>query len=212
MATKRKAGKGITVDFTGVEAGGGGRLLPEDTYLFEIKEVEYIEESASSGQPYLKFILAVADGEFSGTRAWDNFSLQPQSLWKLRGLMETLGMDIVEGGMDIDPKEFEGILVKADVIHEEYQGKQKHRVNAYMPAESESIADTKASASTSSVKRKPAAAAEPAAATWSKKQKVSFMDGKKKVSGTIFDVKGDSITVQVGSDEYEVSADDLEAA
>lgn len=205
MARVKKAST-IKVDFTGVEAGGGGRLLPEGTYLFEVEDVEP-DVGADSGQPYLKFTLKVAEGDYANTKAWDNFSLQPQSLWKLRGLMETLEMEVIDGEMEIDPKEFVEMLVRAEVIHEEYQGKQKHRISSYLPANSETKAEVKAAATPA--KKKPAAA-EPEPG-WQKGQKVTFMDGKKKLAGKVVSVEGDTVTVRVGTDEYEIDGGDLEA-
>jgi len=205
MVTRSKKGNTIRVDFTGVEAGGGGRLLPEGTYLFEIKEVEQ-DTGADSGQPYLKFTLKVAEGDYVGTQAWDNFSLQPQALWKLRGLMETLEMEVIDGEMDIDPKEFIGILVNADILHEEYNGKPKHRVNSYTPVGAESKAEVRTESTPAKKKPAPVESSD-----WQKGQKVTFMDGKKKVAGKVISVDGKTVTVRAGTDEYEIDGGDLEA-
>lgn len=209
---RKKSGRSVSVDFTGVDSGGGGRLLPEDTYLFEIKEIEE-KEGESSGQPYLAFTLEVADGEFVKTRAWDNFSLQPQALWKLRGLLETIGMDVPDGSMDIDLDELIGVMVKADVIHEPWEGKQKHRINSYMPADAESVEEVKEVKATPKkvVKKKPPEEEEEAG--WQKGDKVTFMDEKKKILGKVISVNDKGVvTVRSGSDEYEIDGTDLEAA
>lgn len=208
----------ISVDFTGVEAGGGGRLLPEDRYLFEVKEVNE-EEGQDSGQPYLEVQLVVADGEYEGTKAYDNLSLQPQALWKLRGFMEALGLETVDGPMDINPEEFVGMMVECDIIHEDYKGKNKHRVAGYFPAE-DTGAETSGAAPAKSNgaggngstvrKRTPEPAAEEA--DWKLRQRVAFQDGKKRLEGVIVKLDGDSVTVRVGRDEYEMATSDIEAA
>ena len=213
MATVKKGKKLIKVDFTGVEAGG--RLLPEGQYLFELEDIEQ-KEGEESGKPYLQFELAVADGDFKGTKAWDNMSLQPQSLWKLRGFLEAAGFPTEDGAMQLDPDEMIGLMVNGDVFHEEYKGKTKHRIGSYSGVEDSTAAaaeEEEAPAPATSKKKKPAPPPdEDDAPTWAKKQKVAFMDGKKRLVGTITGIDGDAITVKVGEDEYEMGADDLESA
>src|ERR1700752_3499984 len=123
MATSRrnKGKKTISVDFTGVSVDGGN-LLEEGDYPFEVDEIEE-KEGEDSGQPYLAFKFKVADGDDKGVVAYDNMSLQPQSLWKLRGFMEAAGLETVDGPMDLDIDEMIGLVVTGHVIHEEYRGK-----------------------------------------------------------------------------------------
>src|SRR3990172_8523532 len=129
MATPKKSGKRkstVQIDFTGVTSGGG-RLLPEERFKFEVEDVE-LKNSENSGEDYFAVTLSVVDGEYEGTKAWDNFSLQPQALWKLRGLLEVLEIDVPDGVMDFDSQDLVGTIVGADIIHEDYKGKPKHRV------------------------------------------------------------------------------------
>lgn len=210
MATK-KGKKLITVDFTGVDAGSAGKLLPEGPTQFEVDEIEQ-KVSDNSGEPYLAITLKVMEGEENaGVKAWDNMSLQPQALWKLRGFLDACGIETVDGEMDLDPDEIIGLVVTGDVVHEEYKGKTKHRIAGYSPIEE---AKPKASAKTATAKKKPAKVEEPEEEKeeWKVKQKVAFMDGKKRIEGTISDIDGDTITVRVGKEEYEMGPDDLEAA
>lgn len=203
----------VKVDFTGVSTEGGGRLLPEDTYKFEVKEVTQ-ETSDKSGEDYLAFTFEVVDGEFEGTKAWDNMSLQPQALWKLRSFMEAAGEETEDGEMEIDPQDFVGLVVQANVIHEPYKGKEKHRIDTYSPAED----DTPAKGSS---KKRPSKNEEPEDETtpqWKVNQKVSFKDGKKTLTGKVKEIDGDQVTVLVkgvskdADGEYEMSASELEAA
>lgn len=191
----RKTGKRgtITVDFTGIETGGG-RLLPEGDYLFEIEEVT-LETSENSGADYLKFTLVVSDGKFKGAKAWDNFSLQPQALWRLKSLMETLEMEVPDGVTELDPKEFEGLIVGATVFHEEYQGKTKHKIGEYFPA-SESTDEEK-----------------PSPKNFKVGQRVSFRDGKRTLQGKITDIDDSTdpptLTVRSGSEDYELTPEEV---
>lgn len=213
MAKKGK--KLIKVDFTGVTTEGGGRLLPEEQFKFEVKDVEQ-EVGADSGEPYLKMTFEVVDGEFEGTKAWDNMTLQPQGLWKLRGFMEAAGLETVDGEMDIDPDELIGLVVLGNVIHEKYKNKDKHRIDSY-----ESVDGPAAEAETDAPAPRRKKGAEPdaeAETDWKKGQKVTFMDGKKKIKGTIAKIDGEKVDILVkgvskeADGEYEMTTDDIEAA
>lgn len=218
---KKKGSNVISVDFTGVEAGSSGKLLPEGPTKFEIEEVTP-EEGESSGKPYLKIALAVVDGEDNaGVKAWDNMSLQPQALWKLRGFLDAVGIETVDGEMDIDPDELQGLIVVGDVVHEEYQGKTKHRISGYSAVEDEETEKPKSKKkkeekeeATSSKKKvvKKAAEEEEEETEWKVKQKVTFKDGKKQMEGVITAIEDDEVTVRVGKDEYQMGLDDIEAA
>lgn len=206
MATKKKGKRVIQVDFTGVEAGTGGRLLPERQYNFEVEDVSE-EEGESSGEPYLKMTLAVTEGDYEGTKAWDNMSLQPQALWKLRGFLEAAGCPTEDGKMNIDPDDLIGLVVEADVVHEEYKGKKKHRIAGYTLPKVDDGGDGKVAVAGGGKKK--ATAADDDDATFKVKQKVKFKDGKKFLKGIITEVKGDQISVKVGEDEYEMDASDV---
>lgn len=225
MATNRKSntrGNSIRVDFTGVEAGGGGRLLPEGVYQFEVIDIER-KVGESSKEPYLAFELAVADdGEFKGTKCWDNFSLQPQSLWKLRGFLDAAGQETVDGPMDLDLDELVGLVVEAEVFHETYKGKDKHRIGSYLV--SDGATDDGARETAAAHTTRPAADEAPAAPARRRRaaadedaddgsprvgMKVSFKDGRKVLKGTISEINGDVIAVKVGQDEFEMGLEDL---
>lgn len=207
MAVK-KGKKLIKVDFTGVEAGGGGRVLPEGPIQLELKEIEE-KEGEESGKPYLEFALEVVDGEYEGTKVWDNMSLQSQALWKLRGFMEAGGHATEDGPMQIDPDDLIGTVVMGDIIHEDYRGKTKNRVNGYSSVDAAAEPDAKTEKG--GARKKAAGKKEP---EFELKQKVSFKDGKKTLEGTIteIDEEKNEYTVKVGKEEYVIGPDDIEAA
>lgn len=212
MATSRKSNKKlIKVDFTGVTADGGGKLIDEGPQLFELVGVEE-KEGSESGKDYLEFKLQASEGDADGTVVYDNMSLQPQALWKLRGFMEAAGIPTEDGPMQLDIEgDFIGVMVMGDVIHEEYKNKPKNRIQGYSPAEEPEPA-TPAAGSKKKVTRK---AAEPETPDWQEGQKVSFKDGKKTINGTLtgFDAKSKLWTVDVPKDgEYEMGEEDLIAA
>lgn len=128
--TKRKKA-GWKVDFTGVESGG--KVLSEGRHLLQVDSIEE-KEGESSGEPYLAVKFKVVSDKGSGTPVYDNFSLQPQSLWKLRGMLESMGVE-VDGEFEFTSDDLADHTVGAEIVHEEYQGKVKNRISGYFMAD-----------------------------------------------------------------------------
>jgi hypothetical protein len=120
-----KAVKGIKVDFSEVESQDFS--LPNGPYILAVTSVEK-KRSESSGNDYLAWEYKVSEGKHKGKKVWDNTSLQPQALWRLRNLLEAMGMEIEDGEMDIDLDELAGELVGVEIENEKYQGKNKARI------------------------------------------------------------------------------------
>lgn len=212
---KRKGKNLIRVNFEGVQTGGGGRLLPEGTYSFELEELEE-EVGQDSGEPYLKGTFKVAEGEYEGTKAWDNFSLQPQALWKLRSFLESAGYATEDAEMELDPDELIGLVGTADIIHEDYKNKTKHRINSWL-VENEEGAETtgKEEPAKGGPRKKPTngSAEKKDEPEFSVGDAVSFKEGKKTLRGKISEMDDDdNITVKVGKEEYVMTAADISAA
>ena len=120
-----KTAKGIKVDFSEVESQDFS--LPNGPYILAVSSVEK-KRSESSGNDYLSWEYKVAEGKHKGKKVWDNTSLQPQALWRLRNLLEAMGMEIEDGEMDIDLDDLAGELVGVEIENEKYQGKNKARI------------------------------------------------------------------------------------
>jgi hypothetical protein len=136
MARKAAAAKAnkktskISVDFTGVETR---ILLPEGIYNAKVASVEM---EPNDGKPYLKWTFRTIDDDpkLNDKPLYNNTSLQPQSLWVLGSLLETLGVDRPDGAMDLDLDELVDLELGLVVEHEEYQGKQRAKVVDFTPA------------------------------------------------------------------------------
>ena len=128
----KKTSNSVKVDFTGVETGGFE--VPDGPYVLAVQVVTQ-KKSQESGNPYLAWEFKVDEGKYKGRKIWDNTSLQPQALWKLRSMLECMGMDIEDGEFELDLSDFEGMKVGAEIANEKYQGKDKPRVVGYMPEE-----------------------------------------------------------------------------
>lgn len=130
MKSKSK-GSIIKVDFEGVEAF---KTVPEADYVVGIDEVTK-ETGSDSGEPYLAWTFVITKGKLKGQKLFYNTSLQPKSLWNLRGVLEAFGLEVLDGVMEIDLKELNDHDGKAGVSveHEKYEGKNKARVVDVFP-------------------------------------------------------------------------------
>lgn len=133
MAKRRKSGV-IEVDFTGVKSGG--RAVPDGRYKAKIIEWTQ-EEGKDSGEPYLQLKWEITSKKCGGaTVQFDNYTLQPQGLWRLKGLLESMGEDVPDSSMDLDMDELvDGPECIIDVVNEERDGKRYPRVAGTAPLE-----------------------------------------------------------------------------
>jgi hypothetical protein len=102
MAKVKRRAKGnvISVDFTGVKSGGA--TIPDGRYAAKITAVEQ-KEGKESGEPYLELTWEVTSKKCNGREVrFDNYSQQPQALWRLKGLLEALEIEVPDDEMEID--------------------------------------------------------------------------------------------------------------
>jgi len=98
--TRRKKGNVVSVDFTGVKAGGA--TVPDGRYKAKIIEVSQ-EVGQDSGEPYLQLTWEITSEKCNGRELkFDNYSLQPQALWRLKSMLEALEVEVPDGEQDID--------------------------------------------------------------------------------------------------------------
>jgi len=129
----RKKKNVISVDFEGVESGGG-RPIADGYYTASITKIEE-KEGESSGEPYLACQWKIGEEQkCAGARLYDNISLQPQSLWRFRTILECIGFEVEDGPMDIDPEDILEEECGIEVVNEEYDGKDKPRITGFLPA------------------------------------------------------------------------------
>jgi hypothetical protein len=97
---RRKKGNVISVDFTGVKSGGA--TVPDGRYAAKIIAVEQ-KEGKESGEPYVELTWEITSQKCNGRELWfDNYSLQPQALWRLKGMLEAMEVEVPDGEQDID--------------------------------------------------------------------------------------------------------------
>jgi len=224
MATRSRAAKksGISVDFSNTETSG---VLEEGDYLVEVDEVE--DKESSTGNPMLVFTFKVTEGEGKGRKLFHNCSLQPQALFNLRAVLEALGNEVPQGVLELDPSDLIGQTCGVSVNHEQYEGKTKARIAEFFDAselgeatETEPEAPTKPAAkpapkaSAPEPEAKPAASkkkkAEPEEPTFAVGDLVSFTDDDgDELSGKVTEITGDTASVKVGKEIWELDLSDL---
>lgn len=130
---KKRKGNVVSVDFTGVESGG--RACPDGTFKAEITSA--VEEESSTGNPMVVAKFKILSGKGKGALIYDNLSLQPQALFRLKALCEAVGLE-ADGASDIDLDELVGQEILVDVENETYEGKKRPRAVGYAAIDSAS--------------------------------------------------------------------------
>jgi len=130
MATKSRKGRSpssINVDLSGVEASR--KAIPEGTY--EVVVNEATQKNSRDGNPMISFEFEVQEGPHKGAKLYENCSLQPQALFKLKSVLLALGIDIPNKAFDLNLRDLIGLTCEVEVGHEVYEGKKRARILQY---------------------------------------------------------------------------------
>lgn len=129
MARKRK------FDMSKVESF---KRCAEGIHTAKIVEVQ--ENTTQAGDDMLTMAFEVIKGDSKGARVYDNFVLTDKALWKLKQLLQTLGIKC-DGKIVLDLDKLVGKVCDITVFHEEYNGKLKARIDEYTAIKRESSDD-----------------------------------------------------------------------
>lgn len=129
MARKTK------VDFSGVESYN---IPGEGKKHVRIMKVE--EATSQGGNDVLKFTFEVVKGEDKGCRIIESFSLAENALWKLKSLLQALGMKC-DKKVTLDLDKLEGKELVIEVKHEEYNGTTRAKSNTFFKVGADSDED-----------------------------------------------------------------------
>lgn len=107
--------KSVSLDFSQV-----GKQFEEDMeYALEVKACTL---ETGSEYPYFSFQFKGVDPDYENSVMYHNASTSPQSLWRLRPLLEAFGMDIPDGPMDLEAEDFVGMQCMASTKSESKPG------------------------------------------------------------------------------------------
>lgn len=112
----------MKLDFTGVETFN---MPAEGVHKVKIEKIE--ETVSQGGNDMFKVTFVVIAGASKGCKVIENYPLIDTALWKLKGLLEAIGMK-ADGRVRIDLDKMEGKTLELTVKYEEYEGKDRARV------------------------------------------------------------------------------------
>src|SRR5271165_543569 len=92
----------LTADFTNVESGGGRVRVPEGDYRARVTGVK-VGTAKSSGNTMLIWEFTGVEGKLKGKKLKDYTTLNPEALWKLKSLLEALGIEVPKKKLDLTP-------------------------------------------------------------------------------------------------------------
>lgn len=112
----------LNLDFSNVQ---GNVVLEEGMYNVTIEKVE--EKTSSTGKPML---LVRFKEEEEGAVIFENYVLTEEALWKLKELLSAAGIEC-SGTVDFDTEELVGLMFKAKIVKEQYNGSDMNRIKKY---------------------------------------------------------------------------------
>lgn len=132
----------LVADFKGVDSGGGRVRIPEGDYRAKVKEVKV--GTSKEGNTMLIWTFEISEGKCKGKSFKDYTTLGANALWKLKGLLETLGVKVPSSKVDLTPviKKVRGKELGITVQDDEYEGKISSKIADYIDLETLEDADT----------------------------------------------------------------------
>lgn len=140
----------LRIDFTDVEEQTEFKPIPpskQNVMITDWDQGETGDNSKNPGSPKLTLELTVQDGDYNGRRIWDTFTFGEKSLWKIKGLLNSLGLlddqsswtvaEILEAAPDWIGKELVVRLAVQPARKDERTGNEyqaRNQVKGYFPA------------------------------------------------------------------------------
>ena len=109
----------VKVDMTGVESYN---KASEGQHVVRILSID--EKTSQGGNDMLQCCFEVV----KGCRVYENYPLIDTALWKLKGMLQAIGMK-AEGKISLDLDKLIGKQLIVEVIHEDYNGQERARVS-----------------------------------------------------------------------------------
>lgn len=127
-----KSNRKVKLDMTGVESY---TRCPEGEHLARVKKAE-MGTVQGSGDDCIKAVFEVIKGDGKGCNVFETFSLSEKALWKLKSFLSAIGLKC-DGKFQLDLDKVEGKICVIDVIHEEYNGQKRAKIDAYIKQSSD---------------------------------------------------------------------------
>lgn len=123
----------IRVDFGKEEEGGGaGVRVKEGDYLGKIISVKK-GRSSEKDTPYVQVDVKILDaGKAKGKIVSDRLYITPKSLFRLRSLLEALGLTVPKKVVNIPGKKLVGKEVGITAVDDEWEGRIRSRIGDFL--------------------------------------------------------------------------------
>lgn len=119
----------IELDLSEQEAWGGAYELAPPGY-YDLTVVGFVQKNAkSSGNPMIAVTFEIASGEFQGRKVFNNYSLSPKALGRIKKLMLACRTELSR----IIASQFMGQTIRGEVIHTTGEGSVDATGNALEP-------------------------------------------------------------------------------
>ena len=116
------ASKKVRVDFSGVESF---QRPSEGEHVAKIVSAEL--KQSQGGNDMIVVAFEVTKGQDKGSRVFENYPLVENALWKLKGMLQAIGMKC-DGKVQLDLDKLIGKVCIISVTDEEYDGKIRSRI------------------------------------------------------------------------------------
>lgn len=116
------ASKKVKLDFTGVESF---QRPSEGQHVAKIVSAEL--KQSQGGNDMIVVAFEVTKGQDKGARVFENYPLSENALWKLKGMLQAIGMKC-DGKVQLDLDKLIGKICIVEVIDDEYNGQVRSRV------------------------------------------------------------------------------------
>jgi hypothetical protein len=132
MATRKRPAGTIRIDFTQEESGGGGRVrVPEGDYKARVFAVK--PDTSKEGNPMLVWTFEGVSGKLKGKKLTDYTSLTPKALWKVRSILEALGVEAPSKSVfELPTKKVLNKELGITLEDDEYNGKISSKIQDYI--------------------------------------------------------------------------------
>jgi len=123
----------VIIDFSKEEGGGGGNRIrvKEGDYHVKILKARH-DTSAEKGTPGLVVTFRLVGGKHDGKKFEEWFYLTPKSLWRVRKLLEAVGMSVPAKKVRIPTEKLRGKELGVTLTDDEYEGRISSRVSDVM--------------------------------------------------------------------------------
>lgn len=119
----------LPMNMSDVEASSTFEVMPPGNYEVEINEMK-LKKSAAGNDYFAITYKVINDDEFAGQKLWDNVSLVPAALFKLKQLSLACGINIED---ELDTEDFLGATLEVVVdIGKNQNGEDRNEVKRYI--------------------------------------------------------------------------------